>query len=44
MKTPDIKFKDTPFSGIAAASCSQTEGEISVGYLYLHLHFELHKS
>jgi hypothetical protein len=44
LKTPDIKFEENPFSGIAVASCSQTEVEISVGDFHLHLHFELHKS
>jgi hypothetical protein len=34
MKIPDMKFKDTPFSGIAGASCSQTEVEISKGDLH----------
>jgi len=33
IKTPDIKFKDNPFTGIAGASCSQTEVEISIGDL-----------
>jgi len=34
MKTPDIKFKENPFSGIAVTSCSQTEAEISIGDLH----------
>jgi hypothetical protein len=34
MKTPDIKFKDNPFSGITVALCSKTEAEISIGDLH----------